>query len=548
MQNRKNKKAIVLIGAIIALAAMLLGLCLCLKLFKTAKTPVDSDRSEADADDALQILSAIHEYGNDGGSIYSFVYDDLGRITQINTYYYGEFFENSEIDPIQKTKTFTYDAKGKLEFAKENYTYSENKYNEKGLLEYTLFSSMVCGETYYTYDAYDRLVAEETRVDGFTERIEYTYNEANELAQVSVLSDYGEADTYVAGDACPMDSRALYYYRVQVEQKISFPPFTISEVQSCVAIKDAAGNTIFSLSLSNPTDTTIRYGKLSKIVCDYRTYEFYYSDNTTENADHETIDLSYDFAQIEYAILIRAMQDSGLSNIQWELSDLDSDGASELLLIASGGDWAGPWDDRPLLADADSRMLWFYIPGAAGDARWAYMNSAQKAIIEDDYSTASWYGIWHSEWDGNSWNKIAEHENSGGYNADGDYIFVNNCKWYGKEVSLDEYNQHIEGAGITDMELCSPDLSKIHISGNPDHILAALDKYLTANGYIWAKNTQNANRTTYLIPGAANIWINTPESLAEKLGRSNFDCALTIITADSSKNGVSLTISRTYTH
>lgn len=98
------------------------------------------------------------------------------------------------------------------------------------------------------------------------------------------------------------------------------------------------------------------------------------------------------------------------------------------------------------------------------------------------------------------------------------------------------------------MTLGSPDLAKIVITGDPEQIVAELEEYLSTSGYLWGREHQQSNRIIYLIPGAANNWKTEPSDIAEELCLSNFDCALTLITAYISEESISLVLSRTYNY
>lgn len=492
-------------------------------------------------------LSAIHAYSDEGGTLYSLEYDDQGRIKRMVESHYGEYFLDSEIDPIKSVYNYTYDDLGKLtQIDGDNGNLSTQFiYNEKGLLKKSIHTYFVSATTEYFYDESERLIAEEAHTDIEDTRIEYTYDEKGALEKVVVLWDQSVEDTYVSGQPISEDSQAAYYYRCMTEQEQYYGPLVISEIEERASIVDSIGNEIITLYLSNPRYVVDSMGNPVQISCDYETYEFFYADNVTDKSS--SANYSEDFIKFDYGMLMGALSDAGLTDIQWELSEMEFDGTDELLVTATGGDWRASWESYPLLADVNQRLLWYYDPGPAGSAEWAFMNSAGKPVLKDSYSTA-WSGVWHSEWTGSSWNVFAEYERSPEYNINGEYLTIEDCMWLGTTVSVDEYTQHINNAEINNMTLGCPDLSTIVITGDPDQIVAELEEYLSESGYLWGKEHQQPNRISYLIPGAANNWKTEPSNIAEELGQSNFDCALTLITAEISKESVSLVLSRTYVY
>lgn len=509
-------------------------------MFSTLKRTVNKE---------MQLL-AVHEYSDDGGTIYSFKYGDSGYINEITEYHYGEYYVDSEIDPIDIVHTYEYDELDRLTIANgyNGYDITNYFYNDNGLLERTTSSFMDYIETSYTYDDSNRLVLEEVRYNDVSMHIEYMYDERDELIQVSVEGGYDDAsDVFTSGNSKDDSSNACFYYSLMTEHENNqYSPFSISEVRSCASIYDAVGNTIFSLSLSEPKYTTDEFGYLTKIVCEYCTYELYYVDVAENSVILDGLDLSKEFEMLDYAILIGALRDAGLTDIQWDLSDVEEDGTCELLIQASGGDWYS----YPLLADMDKRLLWYYTPaGPASSAGWSLINSSKKCAFNDMYGSAAYNGSKYFTWNGNSWNLLAGYERRNTeYDAEGNPIFSEQCEWLGSEISIDDYREKMSDLEVTDLILYSPSLSEIYIVGDPNQIINELDAYISESGRFWIKDKLNTGKIVYFIPSAASIWKTEPSNIAEELGQSYFDCALTLITVDISEESVSLVLSRTYSY
>lgn len=495
-------------------------------------------------------LSAIHEYSDDEGTIYSFQYDDLGRIKEIDEYYYGEYNTGDGDDSIYIVNTYEYDELNRLILANDynGYDITNYYYNSKGFLERTTSSYMDYIETSYTYDDSNRLVLEEVKYNDVPMYIEYKYNDRGELFQVSVEGGYGNySEVFVPGSDNTDNSTAFLYYNLMTAHiDTQYPPFAINNAISSASINDAAGNAIFSLSLSEPQYITDEFGYLTKIVSEYYTYELYYVDITVDEVNSESPNLSKELSMLEYAILIGALRDANLAEIRWELSDAEADGTHELIMQASGGDWY----NYPLLADIDERLLWYYTPsGPASSSEWSFLGALNKCSFVDMYGSAAYSGSKFFIWDGKDWDLLAGHERSiSEYDAEGNPVFSERCEWLGSEISIDEYAEKISDLAVTDLTLASTPLSEISIVGDPTQITNEIEAYISESGRFFLKNEVNADKIVYIIPSAANIWKTEPSDIAEELSLSNFDCALTLITVDISEESVSLTLSRTYSY
>lgn len=495
-------------------------------------------------------LSAIHEYSDDEGTIYSFQYDDLGRIKEIDEYYYGEYNTGDGDDSIYIVNTYEYDELNRLTLANDynGYDITNYYYNSRGFLERTTSSYMDYVDTSYTYDDFNRLILEEVKYNDVPMYIEYKYNDRDELIQVSVEGGYGNySEVFAPGIDNTDNSTAFLYYNLMIAHiDTQYPPFAINNVISSASINDAAGNAIFSLSLSDPQFITDEFGYLSKIVSEYYTYELYYVDATVNEVNSVSPNLSKELSMLEYAILIGALRDAGLAEIRWELSDADADGTHELIMQASGDDWY----NYPLLADIDERLLWYYTPsGPASSSEWSFLSALNKCAFVDMYGSAAYSGSKYFTWSGKNWDLFAGYERSiTEYDAEGNPVFSERCEWLGSEISTDQYAERISDLAVTDLTLASTPLSEISIVGDPTQITNEIEAYISESGRFFLKNEVNANKIVYMIPSAANIWKTEPSDIAEEFGKSNFDCALTFITAYVSEESVSLALTRTYSY
>ncbi len=217
------------------------------------------------------------------------------------------------------------------------------------------------------------------------------------------------------------------------------------------------------------------------------------------------------FAEIEYAILLNALRNAGVTEITWDLADADYDGTRELFVKArtSNHNPAGSL----MMADSDTGAFWSYAAtGAAGSTSWVRFSGENDFIWHDSYSTIGTQMSIYSVWTGWRWEQISVLSGGGEYDSTGNYVFTGTSQWKSEEVTYDIFGQK-EKEFVNTATLTNPDLSSINIEGSHSDVIARLDDYLINRvGYLTKLHGDvdgdTKDESLYLLKYAANQWFD----------------------------------------
>ena len=259
----------------------------------------------------------------------------------------------------------------------------------------------------------------------------------------------------------------------------------------------------------------------------------------TENPDS-------DFGEIEYAFVLGALKEMGVNDLSWSLTDADGDGAREQFIQAKAS--ANGWTPSLIIVDSGSGKMWSYsATGAAGSSEFCSLSGEDNYIWHDNYSTLGTQMSIYYRWSGAGWQVVSSLNGGSNQDENGTFVFSGESKWYGDDVSIDEYNEK-ESAAASPASFDSPDLGSITVSGNASDILSRLDDYFkNRDGFKGSADADvdgdGQSERVYMIRGAASRWFGSMD-IKNYWGDESFlnyiDEKFTAVVADSASGSVTL--------
>ncbi len=255
---------------------------------------------------------------------------------------------------------------------------------------------------------------------------------------------------------------------------------------------------------------------------------------------------------IEYGILLSALKDAGIEDIEWDLADSNHDGRKELYIdgVTTG------WRNSQIFYDLETGYLWSYTAtGAAGDSNWTRFSSEDGLVLENEYSTVGNQTVGYSVWRENHWELIADYDRwleVVGTNGSED-VYSEKAQWYGENITYEAFVQHETNTINKNYTMACPNLMNIELDNSLSQVQALLDARFRNSEELLAIIDQDLDKDgivehLYLLQGVANKMLENmvvENAFGDEKHLNYVDDALTIISTEENAGKVLIRILRT---